>query len=287
MRAFYELKNNKVLSTTYTTYPSYTVFMSGDMGTDLYSSSSAYYLYENAPLVIGRSFFDAYGNYRTGSTDFSGSIFCMAKNYPGADTANYFSATIRLKNIYASASFLKPQNYSSSSLTYSQAMLMNIPSILYGTEIKPGSFYFSATTGDVPAISDDGYGGLYDRDGRLYGSILYQHGMVLFAQVAIDEALPGAMSNWIFGFSGTYKIPMNIYLLDIPKGEGNFSTNSSYTLYDTGSTQQRLAITRPKTYITTIGLYNADYELVGVVKMSTPMLHDEKISGQVRAKLVF
>ena len=52
----------------------------------------------------------------------------------------------------------------------------------------------------------------------------------------------------------------------MPKGEAYFSTNPSYVSYDTGSQQNRLAIQYPKTYITGVGLYSEDYELLGIIK---------------------
>lgn len=293
MRAFFELKPNKILSFNYTTYPSYAFGISKDPTiSPFFVTSSYYYLFENAPIVQSRTAFDVNGNIITGSGDPSGSVFIAHSHGATPTTFDvdlYFSAAFRMKNIYASSSFHKPHNYSSSSLTYSNWAVMNIPSILYGAEIKPGSFYVSQTIG---AVYDDGYGGIYltgasSTPALLVGSIMYQHGILLFGDPGVAIKVDQYMSGATIGFSGTNKTPQNIYLLDLPKGEANFSTNKSYTNYDTGSQSQRLAILEPKTYPTMVGLYNEDYELLGVIKLSTPLYHDEKTPSQIRAKLNF
>lgn len=278
MRAFFELKKNKILHTTFTTYKPYSVTLI--TSSTLIAKSEPLYLYGSGTQVTGRSFFNSSLQYMTAAADFSGSIYFG--NRLSSDTNVYLSSTqgraaiFRMNAIYASSSFLKPQNYEWVNNVNAISELQ-IPSVFYGSEIKPGSFHLNIDDG--VDVYDDGYGGIYFGS-TLVGSIYYQHGVVILSEIYSEQ-------NFTVYFSGTHKTPMNMYIIDVPKGEANFSTNESYTNYDTGSGDFKLAINKPKTYPSAVGLYDENYDLVGVVKLATPFLHDELTSGQIRAKLVF
>lgn len=293
MRAFFELKKNKILHTVFKTYKSYNVSLL-TASTKL-AASAPVYLYGSGSQVRGRSFFNSNFEYMTSSAEFSGSIYFGAydSNCPGLLLSSTVGRRVaqRLNNIYASSTFIKPQNYDSLNVLTAEVEI-EIPSVFYGSEIKPGSFSL-VTTGSSESdagahhYNDDSYGGIYSGTTRV-GAIYYQHGIVIFEdQDPITPNGGGILIGATIGFSGTYETPMNMYILDVPKGEGNFSTNSSYVNYNTGTFDYKLAITSPKTYITAVGLYDEDYELVGIIKLATPFLHDENTSGQIRGKLVF
>lgn len=292
MRAFFELKKNKILHTVFKTYKSYNVALL-TASTKLAASESLF-LYGSGSQVRGRSFFNSNFEYLTSSAEFSGSIYFGAydSNYSGLLLSSTVGrrAAQRLNNIYASSTFIKPQNYDSLNVLNADVEI-EIPAVFYGSEIKPGSFSLVVTgTGGAGVggyrYTDDGYGGIYSGTTRV-GAVYYQHGIVIFE--GLDPTTPngGTLIGATIGFSGTYETPMNMYILDVPKGEGNFSTNSSYVNYNTGTFDYKLAINTPKTYITAVGLYDENYDLVGIVKLATPLLHDEIVSGQIRAKLVF
>lgn len=288
MRAFFELKKNKILNASFVAYPSYSIVLTGSV----YRADSALtFLYPSSSSPRSRSFFDANFNFLTSSGNPSGSIKL------GLSTALDSSSFIicktnsvqifrRLNDLYFRNAFVKPENYTSSVVLATGAEL-EIPSIFYGSEVKPGSFniYSSGASGEF-TFSDDGYGGIYSAS-TWVGSIYYQHGIVKFNDTVNPITSAGSQFTATVNFSGTYMSPLNVYLLDIPKGEGNFSTNPSYTNYDTGSGDLKLAMRTPKTYISAIGLYDENYDLVGVIKLATPFLHDETTSGQIRAKLGF
>lgn len=281
MSAFFELKPNKILSFTYTTYPSYTFSVQDPTNSGI-ATSSYFNLFDNFPTTQSRNFYDVYGNFMTGNADYSGSVIAMQNGF-ALSNSQYITGAINLLNLYNKNALVKTENWDGSFLNYSfqSWYVINIPSVLYGTEIKPGSFQVSGTGNAF--INDDGFGGIKDITNTQIGWIFYQHGIALFPVDGVNFDI----TNFQLSFSGTYKIPENIYILDLPKGEANFSTNPSYTSYDTGSQQQRLAITDPKTYPATIGLYNEDYELLGVAKLGTPIYHDEKTPAQIRLKLNF
>jgi hypothetical protein len=294
MRAFFDLSKNKILKTSFTAYPSFNVFMSGNLDTFYIESEQSFYLYNSSSWVQGRTFFDVNGNFRTGSFDYSGKIVGFTNQYAASGfLANEkTNSAIRFCQIYASSSFVKTENYNSSSLTFnSSKAIIQIPSALYGSEVKPGSISILGV-GANPSTNllfDDGFGGLWltGATSILVGSILYQHGIILMGDTAQTNDVYALIASASLTFSGTFKYPMNMYLIDVPKAEANFSTNSSYVAYDTGSQENRLSITQPKTYITAVGLYDENFELAGIIKLATPFYNDEVISGQIRAKLVF
>lgn len=72
----------------------------------------------------------------------------------------------------------------------------------------------------------------------------------------------------------------------VRNSEFNYSTNPSYI---TGSGDLRVSnmIDAPQTYITTVGMYNDNNELLAVAKLSRPLLKDFTKEALVRIKLDF
>jgi len=72
----------------------------------------------------------------------------------------------------------------------------------------------------------------------------------------------------------------------VRNSEFNYSTNPSYI---TGSGDLRVAemVNAPQTYITTVGIYNDNNELLAVAKLSRPLLKDFTKEALIRIKLDF
>ncbi len=72
----------------------------------------------------------------------------------------------------------------------------------------------------------------------------------------------------------------------VRNAEFNYSTNPSYI---TGSGDLRIAdmINAPQSYITTVGMYNDNNELLAVAKLSRPLLKDFTKEALIRIKLDF
>ena len=77
------------------------------------------------------------------------------------------------------------------------------------------------------------------------------------------------------------------YFVRIKNAEYNFSNNPSFTTGTIGEFRQSTFIGDPKTYITTVGLYNDQRELLAVAKLSRPLLKSFKNEALVRIKLDF
>jgi hypothetical protein len=70
-------------------------------------------------------------------------------------------------------------------------------------------------------------------------------------------------------------------------GEFNYSENPSFISGSTGTIVYDAFIQNPQTYITTIGLYNDNNELLGVAKLSKPLKKDFSKEALIRVKLDF
>lgn len=92
-----------------------------------------------------------------------------------------------------------------------------------------------------------------------------------------------------FGFvaRNSEKITSTHYFVRIKNAEYNFSNNPSYTTGSVGEIAQPTFIGDPKTYITTVGLYNDRQELLAVAKLSKPLLKSFQRESLIRVKLDF
>lgn len=280
--AFFKLRQCDVISSKFTAHPSYRFNLAVDVN-DIASSSEPIRLFNSGNVGTHRQFFDINGTFLTSSYHLTGHVELILNAAASSDQKRTIN---RLRHIYASSSFYKPDNYLSSavfnqSLAANQDLaILNIPSIAYGSEIKPGSLRLSTSANHL--FTDDGYGGLYSGS-VLVGSIYYQHGIAHLGQKFFDTAL-----TWITcSFSGTHVIPTNIYMCRVPRGALNFTNNPSYISYVSGSNRNEILTDQPKTFITTIGLYDKNYELVGVAKVASPVLNEEETGLLFKLKLVF
>ena len=170
--------------------------------------------------------------------------------------------------------------------------VISIPTKLYGDVIQPGSFIISAESG---SISDDGNGNLYFLlDGEYCGNIIYQHGLIILTK---DNAAGGPYyGSAVYGtdvygagpnpfiqniilspnvtcsFSSSFTIFETQYKCTFDPSEFNFSLNPSLI---SGSTEGVLydfvtgSYFNP--YVTTVGLYNENQDLIAVAKLAKPL----------------
>jgi hypothetical protein len=165
----------------------------------------------------------------------------------------------------------------------SNISILSIPKNIFGDYINPNTFYLKYSSandsGDVE-INDNGEGILQfqNNSSPYYGIITYQHGLISFDQSWDDES-----PEWIQGtditcsFQSSRTIYETQYKCTIRPDEFNYSLNPSLlsgslisgstdgTPYDfaTGSYFSP--------YVTTIGLYNENQELLAVAKLGQPL----------------
>ena len=166
-----------------------------------------------------------------------------------------------------------------------------IPSNLFGEYIKPGTFVLGYEDG---FLTDDGEGGLL-RNLEKVGDIIYEHGMIIITNdgtpagngygfVTYGSALYDTNDSTFIQdiitsqtlsceFESTITIYESQYRCNIRENEFNFSQNptlisgslNSGVIYNfaTGSYFDP--------YVTTVGLYSNNYELLAVAKLAQPL----------------
>ena len=77
------------------------------------------------------------------------------------------------------------------------------------------------------------------------------------------------------------------YFVRVKNNEFNFSNNPTYTSGSGGTFANPTFFRDPKSYVTTIGLYNDNNELLAVAKLSKPLLKTYSREALVRVKLEF
>ena len=166
--------------------------------------------------------------------------------------------------------------------------MINIPEIYYDRQVATGTFYASDLDkdGNERILHDNGRGGVYSGSlsGTLVGNIFYSEGLVVLKAGGLNDkgdlnefgnASPTAF-KWDANFKGTHTIPVKIFRCRAKAGELNASTNPTYYEILTGSdapypNQKQIVMDPPCTYITTVGLYNENYELVAIAKLGQPI----------------
>ena len=75
------------------------------------------------------------------------------------------------------------------------------------------------------------------------------------------------------------------YFCRVPNADFNYSSNPTFSL--TGSFTQQTFIKNPRTFITQVGLYNDDNELLAIAKLSKPLLKSFSREAIIKVKLDF
>jgi len=111
----------------------------------------------------------------------------------------------------------------------------------------------------------------------------------LFHSISGSNSILNAYTgdNHVFLARNTEKITSTHFFVRIKNAEYNFSNNPSYVTGSVGQIKEKSFIDDPKTYVTTIGLYNNRLELLAVAKLSKPLLKSFQREALIRVKLDF
>jgi len=111
----------------------------------------------------------------------------------------------------------------------------------------------------------------------------------LFHSVSGSSLITNPATSDPYGFlaRNSEKITSTHYFVRIKNAEYNFSNNPSYVTGSVGEIAQTTFVGDPKTYITTVGLYNDSQELLAVAKLSKPLLKSFQREALIRVKLDF
>ena len=109
----------------------------------------------------------------------------------------------------------------------------------------------------------------------------------LFHSISGSALVTNPLTGDPYGFlaRNSEKITSTHYFVRIKNAEYNFSNNPSFVTGSVGQIAQSTFIGDPKTYITTVGLYNDYQELLAVAKLSKPLLKSYSREALIRVKL--
>lgn len=218
-------------------------------------------------------------------------------NYLSSSYGDEAVETIINNGFIISANNQQPQfeNYLQSTLTASrffptgssaQIGVISIPVSLFGEQIRSKTFFMSSTSG---SLFDDGEGNLYstlDRyidfgyvdldyyitiSGSFAGNIIYPHGLLIITN---PDIIPPFVTsdNVTMSFQSTYTIYETQYKCTIRESEFNYSFNTSLLTGSFNDTVKDFVTSSFFTpYITTVGLYNDNQELLAIAKLSQPL----------------
>ncbi len=192
----------------------------------------------------------------------------------------------------------------------------------FSIQIATGSAFANAAKTAVRTIKDTGaassyktnspageYGILYAQSTKV-GLVYYQAGVVVLTGSAFGNgimfsggaasgkfagAITGSTINTIsngvrnrianISFNNTTELNSTVYFCRSNHNEFNYSSNVTYLSGSQIRVKGDNAATAPRTYITTVGLYSADNELLAVAKLSEPLRKDPTNELTLRVRL--
>lgn len=166
----------------------------------------------------------------------------------------------------------------------------------------------SGSAGDVyTGVNNEGW----TANSGSYGWVLPDVGLILLSGEALDGAVadggivldttrsfdandenPQALFEALnrgeeFKLNSSETLSSDFVFVRARNDEFNYSTNPSFISGSTGAVLYDSFINDPQVYITTVGLYNDNQELLAVAKLSRPLLKDFTKELLVRVKLDF
>lgn len=253
---------NKQWNFSYNTAPNdYIVFYKGKKeGFNTTGSVTTNNQYQSSIYSsINHLFYQSY----SGSLLDTGSIMFNVNTYESASqnrpTGSYFDYNINPNLI---------KNFPSSS--NSTISVLSVSQDIFGSKILPYSFRITSSIG---TITDDGNGNLYTGSEHV-GNIFYAHGLVVITNQSssFQNLLTGSFATASIYFQNEHIIQENEIRCIVKESEYNLSYNPTLVTgsYTGGILKGFATSSSFKPYVTTIGLYNSENELLMVAKLSKP-----------------
>ncbi len=228
-----------------------------------------------------------YGNY-VDTTD--GKIRDV--NLPEYNSDGTVTGLVR-NNIYENnISSIEELRYYDSTINSSyEYYILSIPRHQTGDYIKPGSFSADVVASGAinGTVIDDGEGNIYDSNSNTWrGNIIYSAGLIIFTDVGGEGYSIFLLSNP--SWKSSYTIYETQYKCTIGASELNYSLNPSLLkengsnhILESGSVEYQDFVTGSyfNPYVTTVGLYNDDKELLAVGKLAQPLPLSKEIDTTI------
>lgn len=248
-------------------------------------------IYNNIRQLYYSNNVDYYGNLSPSSS--SDSNIGVIRQYTGSYSASYG----RFEN-YLQTSLYYPKYFptaSQSSTNTGSISVISIPSRVYGNHIVP--LTYNLTVYNIN-LTDDGEGNILENS-QIVGNIFYSHGIVVITTGSLSglgnpsssiggtiygqsiygqskyggsiTGLGNILNNLSMSFSSSINIYENRWNCSIKENEFNFSQNPSIISGSGGNIYDYITSSSFNPYITTIGLYNNNKELLAVAKLAQPI----------------
>ena len=149
--------------------------------------------------------------------------------------------------------------------------VLNIPTRVYGEQIKPGSIKIVSGTGEI-YLDDNNYN-LYlsgSTPRQVIGNVFYDTGQIVIS----SQVSTSIFDVFDLSFQSTIEITELEVVCNVLESEFNYSTNITAQSGSTGFYIPIFASASFKPAITTIGLYNDDNELLMVGKLGRPFIRN-------------
>jgi hypothetical protein len=266
--------------------------------------------------IIGKSpTTTVYGQFRTLVLEDENSSFTFGAVNPFTSTYIYVISVDRARykeKLLPGSLSLKLQNGSNTLTLTDNSLNVTIPSYL-GSQRA----YQVVRQGSTPGTNDGFSGGETQTRGS-YGLFLPDTGLIILNGSALDlppssgvtsgnhdigiglstvrtntEARNPSKLFKVIKDGGIFKLnceetlSSDFVFVRVRNSEYNYTENPSFLTGATGEVYHNSSINNPQVYVTTIGLYNDANELLGVAKLSKPLLKDFTKEALVRVKLDF
>lgn len=223
-----------------------------------------------------------YSNYISGSNGYTSNVNKVQLNVDGTLVPPSESSQTYQPSYYNyEETTLNSQKY----FTGNNIGIISIPSKLYGDNIKPNSIILESVVSGT--LYDDGEGRMYQisGSGRLYiGNVMYQHGLIIINQSSgsLDPYLTAFIQNEVtMSFSSSYTIYETQYKVTIDADKYNYTTNPTLISSSQGDVYDFATGSAFSPYITTVGLYDDDYNLLAVAKLAQPLKTSKKVDTTI------
>ena len=201
-------------------------------------------------------------------------------------TTNY-----KINSPAAEYGLLYASNFSSASAGWTSAASQSVGYVFYQAGVVALStaiFAQSASNSPTTSMSGNTYGQI--KSGHVLpmrgtGSNSYTNVEILFESGSIDDA-SAALRNRVqnINFNNTTELNSTIHFCRVGNNEFNYSSNPTY-LSGSKMVVKSKTTDAPISYITTVGLYSPDNELLAVAKVSEPIKKDPTQELILRVRL--
>jgi len=106
-----------------------------------------------------------------------------------------------------------------------------------------------------------------------------------YSSIANNTLFTAISQGANFQLSSYETISSDYVFVRIPNAQYNYSSNPTFTSGSNGGLVYPILVNSPQTYITTVGLYNNNNDLLAVAKMSVPLVKDFTKEALIRVKL--